>query len=168
MLAGCELITGPRLPENAIRFDPPAVYAEWWRMTEQCSALGGDLSRVAWYVVPAPSVTSADGDEVQGLYLYGDRIVVSQNSMYSGHVVRHEMLHALLKGKGHPRADFVGRCGGVVACSVRCIAEGTAPAPAARRGDRPALRDAHQRVALAGKSGHQRAGWLRPRDCHGP
>ena len=128
-LAGCELITGPRLPENAVRFDPPTVYTEWWRMTEQCSALGGDLSRIAWYVVPEASVTSADGDEVQGLYLYGDRIVLSQSSMYSGPVVRHEMLHAMLKGKGHPRADFVGRCGGVVACSVRCIGEGTAPSP---------------------------------------
>ena len=128
-LAACTVITGPPLPENAVRFDPPAVYAEWWRMTEQCSALGGDLTRVAWYRVPASSITSDDGDEVKGLYLYGDRIVLAQNTIHDGQVVRHEMLHALLKGKGHPRADFVGRCGGVVSCSVRCIAEGTAPRP---------------------------------------
>ncbi|HYC51462.1 MAG TPA: hypothetical protein VEB19_10180 [Gemmatimonadaceae bacterium] len=127
LLAGCELMTGPALPTGAVRFDPPAIYAEWWRMAEQCSALGGDLSRVAFYSVPDKILTRDDGDEVQGVYLYGDRIVLTQRSMYAGHVVRHEMLHALLKGKGHPRADFVGRCGGVVTCSVKCIEEGKAP-----------------------------------------
>jgi hypothetical protein len=128
MLTACELITGPQLPEGAVRMDPLPVYEEWWRMTEQCSALGGDFSRVAWYVVPGASRISVKGiRDVQGIWLYGDRIVFAGNSIRDGQLVRHEMLHALLQGKGHPRADFLGRCGGLVACNERCRAEGKAP-----------------------------------------
>ena len=127
-LAACDLITGPQLPEGAVRMDPLPVYAEWWRMTEQCAALGGDFDRVAWYVVPGTTSISANGiRDVQGIWLYGDRIVFAASAIRDGQLVRHEILHALLQGKGHPRADFVGRCGGLVACNPRCRAEGRAP-----------------------------------------
>jgi len=56
--------------------------------------------------------------------------VLASEAVESGAVVRHEMLHALLgraKHGTHPRAQFVGRCGGVVACDDDCLADGGPP-----------------------------------------
>jgi hypothetical protein len=41
-----------------------------------------------------------------------------------GPVVRHEMLHALLRVGGHPREAFIDRCLGVVSCIGDCLEEG--------------------------------------------
>lgn len=38
LLGACEIATAP-LPHGAERFDPPAVYAQWWSLTEQCSGI---------------------------------------------------------------------------------------------------------------------------------
>ena len=45
-----------------------------------------------------------------------------------GAIIRHEMLHALLGSKGHPREEFLGRCAGYVTCTSKC-AEDAGPAP---------------------------------------
>lgn len=61
----------------------------------------------------------------------GNRIVLAEGVADEGPSVRHEMLHALLGKKvaGHPRAEFVGRCGGTVYCSSQCLKDGgSAPA----------------------------------------
>jgi hypothetical protein len=53
----------------------------------------------------------------------------------AGDLVRHEMLHAILGGGGHPRDMFVRRCGGVVVCIKECLSDGGSappPDPAAR------------------------------------
>ncbi len=39
------------------------------------------------------------------------------------------MLHALLGTSGHPRVDFLDRCGGTVSCDQGCVAEAGPPPP---------------------------------------
>jgi hypothetical protein len=128
---GCESSTAP-LPTGAQRFVPPDVYRQWWALTEACSGLRGDLAAITWYDVPgAESIPAAHGQTQQGEWRSsGNRIVLAGNARLEGDLVRHEMLHALLRLGAHPRQSFVGRCGNVVVCTGRCLAEaGPAPPP---------------------------------------
>lgn len=106
--------------------DPLPVYAEWWSMTEECSGLTGEFSRIEWYVVPGASSFRSGGRDASGIYSNG-RIVLAGNAQRAGDLVRHEMLHALLNRLGHPRDAFVARCGGMVGCQFECPDELTAP-----------------------------------------
>ena len=119
-LAACGLITGP-LPPGAERFAPPAVYARWWSMTEACSAHSGDLSVVQWYRVPGMGFLH-EGQEVSGFWASRtNRIVLADEVIEQGPVVRHEMLHALLQTTGHPRSQFLGACASVLTCRNVCV-----------------------------------------------
>jgi len=120
-----------------VRFTPPSVYRQWWTLTEQCSGRQGSFDAVSWYVVP-DSVTLPGTNGFNGeWYSAGDRIVLAggEDGISTGDLVRHEMLHAILRGGGHPRDMFVGRCGGVVVCAAECLSDGgpaPPPDPAAR------------------------------------
>ena len=129
--AACRSIADPELPANAEQFEPPAVYARWWAMTEACSRLSGDLSSVSWFVVPGVTTVLLDGKAVEGYWSLGsNRIVIAGGGKLVGGIVRHEMLHALIKGRGHPRAKFLDDCGGVVSCTEACISDaGPPPSP---------------------------------------
>jgi hypothetical protein len=101
-------------------------------LTEACSGLQGDFTRIAWFRVPgAESIPLGDGTLVNGRWdPVSNRIVLAEQSARFGDLVRHEMLHALLQGGGHPRDAFIGRCGGTVVCEALCIKDaGPAPPP---------------------------------------
>jgi hypothetical protein len=151
--AACESPTG--LPPGAQRFQPPAVYRQWWTLTESCSGLQGSFDAVRWYLVPNTNTLPLDdGEMVNALWdPNGNRIIIAgglddpyagdvARHPYSGDLVRHEMLHALLHGAGHPREAFIGRCGGVVVCTTGCDAgpsAASAPDPKAVLVDPSAL-----------------------------
>lgn len=128
-IVACESPTAP-LPVGAEPFEAPAVYARWWEITKECSGLSGDLSSIRWYVVPGVmDIAYKDGSRVAGWYdSRSHRIVVAGEQQLFGDVIRHEMLHALLRVRGHPRGMFIQRCGGVVVCVDKCISDG-GPAP---------------------------------------
>ena len=122
------------LPESAIPFSPPSVYAHWWAMTEQCSGLAEPMTDISWYQVPGVSAFSAHDTYLAGEWLSsGNRIVLADSASGEGALVRHEMLHALLQRGGHDREYFLGRCAGVVSCLKECVADAgpasVAPAP---------------------------------------
>ena len=119
-LAACNLIPGP-LPPGAKLFAPPAVYAHWWAMTEACSGRSGDLGAVHWYRVPGSQFVL--GEQSVGGYWshYANRIVIAEQSIEQGPMVRHEMLHALLQTGKHPRSQFLGACASLVACQGICV-----------------------------------------------
>jgi hypothetical protein len=122
MLAGCHSVTDP-LPENAARFTPPAVYSRWWAMTEACSGYTGSLATVEWYKVPGPQFTH-NGHEAGGYYnIQDNQIVLAEDFVETGKLVRHEMLHALLRVGGHPRAQFLGACASRVMCLGSCLSD---------------------------------------------
>jgi len=128
LLNACDS-TGPSLPPGAMRFVPPAVYQEWWALTEQCSGTTADSSAVTWYRLPrGAGIPLGDGTFVNGRWdAVENRIILDGESEFAGDLVRHEMLHALLRAGGHPRAMFIGRCGGVVVCTKACISDGGPP-----------------------------------------
>lgn len=120
-LMACDVPTAP-LPVGAVRFEPPAVYDWWWNITRECSGLTGSLRDVSWYVVPgATSIVSPDGDTVAGVwYSFPNRIVLAGDDQFRGDLVRHEMLHALLRSGRHPGEMFLGQCAGDVVCEGPC------------------------------------------------
>jgi hypothetical protein len=124
LAVGCSDIFGPRLPGEAMLLDPiPPEFDGWWALAERCSGVQGDFEAVRWYIVPdATTIPGSDG--AAGQYHSGKhRIVVAESSVRNGYTVRHEMLHALLRGGGHPRALFLEQCGGVVSCGGDCRAQ---------------------------------------------
>jgi len=130
-ILACRELTAP-LPAGAIAWNPPARFALWWQMTESCSGRRGDLRAIRWYVVPNVSSIDVDGEQVQGVTFGTDRIVLAEPYRLDGSLVRHEMLHALLRVGGHPRDAFLVACDGIVVCDSVCEADAggrTAPAP---------------------------------------
>jgi hypothetical protein len=118
------------LVDGAERFEPPPVYDLWWEMVSACSGEGAPLSRVKWYVVPGASTVAVHGDHYAGYWSEaGNAIVLAEASMLDGSLVRHEMLHSLIEQVGHSRSNFLGRCGGVVACDQRCVGDAGALPP---------------------------------------
>lgn len=121
-VTACSRITGP-LPPNAEQFTAPAVYARWWAMTEACSGRSGDLAAVQWFHTPGFTL-SDNGQDVVGYWNSGsNRIVLAKDYTDDGAAVRHEMLHALLRVPGHPRAQFLGVCTSLVGCTGICVTD---------------------------------------------
>ena len=149
LAVACTPATAVDVPVTAIPFTPPARFALWWRMTEACSGTTGDLASVSWYVVPNATTLDLDGERVNGYWLRNpDRIVLADAHRVDGPLVRHEMLHALLRAPEHSRAKFLTACDGIVVCDGPCEAEtgGRPPPPASARELRP--RDVDPRVEV--------------------
>lgn len=88
------------------------LYQEWWRKTEQCSGMSGDMAGVTFYAVDSPSGAISLGREVaHGWWIRdGNRIYLPANALAEEWLVRHEMLHALLQRGSHPNDMFVKAC----------------------------------------------------------
>jgi hypothetical protein len=132
LTSGCGDLFGPRLPRGAQPFAPPAVYARWWGMVEACSGRSGDLASVRWYAVPGAESLELRGERIGGYYdRAAHHVVLAGEMQLAAPLVRHEMLHALLREHRHPRGAFLGDCAGTVTCAGECVREaGPPPAPA--------------------------------------
>lgn len=120
--SSCGGVTAP-IPPNAQRFSPPAIYARWWKMTEACSGRTGAIAAVEWYRTPG-AVFEYDGTTAGGYWsATGNLIVLAGGETDDGALVRHEMLHALLRVRGHPRGQFLGACESLVVCQDSCISD---------------------------------------------
>ncbi|HEU5153688.1 MAG TPA: hypothetical protein VFU03_03050 [Gemmatimonadales bacterium] len=115
LLSGCSALSPsePILPAGATEIPIPASYLEWHAKTEACSGLKGEFSTIKFYVVPGvETFSTADGAKVGEWTSDGvtSRIVIAGNYQNFEMVVRHELLHSLLRKEGHPTEYFVDRC----------------------------------------------------------
>ena len=121
-LLACTGITDPSLPP-AERFEPPTQYLGWWREMQQCSARSARLDAVRFYrVLPTPGRDSLHFSHPESGEYYDGAWVPRWNAIYlaagqtmTPGLVRHEMLHALLRDVRHPPAYFAGKCARLVA-----------------------------------------------------
>jgi hypothetical protein len=165
-VSACTSPTEPQFPGDALALDVQPQFVLWWRMTEACSGRRGDLSAIRWYVQPGVEALHIPGDAGDyGAYWWasGNRILLTERAVTDGWLVRHEMLHALLGRAGHPRGEFVDRCGGIVTCTGECQREagsGPQPAPDAVEIDATEL-DVSVSVVPAPTFGiHDNGGWF--------
>ncbi|MBK9065724.1 MAG: hypothetical protein IPL76_02420 [Gemmatimonadetes bacterium] len=105
LLGGCSRFA----PDDAERFEPPAVYHAWWSQTEQCSGRTGNIARVQWFKVPGHAFECPTGS-CAGRWEDNHSIYVAEDWLEHEMVVRHEMLHELLNGSGHPDPPFGDPC----------------------------------------------------------
>ena len=96
-------------PAGSQSWEPPSVYREWWAATEACSGLRGSFDRVEWMIVPGESFECASGQCV-GHWHPDQRIFLASDWTDHEMVVRHEMLHALMRRSGHPNPPFGNGC----------------------------------------------------------
>lgn len=90
-----------------VEIDPPTVYRTWWESVEECSAIGGDFDGVRWFAVYG----FGDGAGILGQWNELREITVRSDVWLDPEVVRHEVLHDLLRGdRLHQRAEWA-TCG---------------------------------------------------------
>ncbi len=92
-------------PAGSQSWEPPAIYREWWAATEACSGLSGNFDRVEWMIVPGESFECASGQCV-GHWDPDHKIFIADEWKEHEMVVRHEMLHDLMRRSGHPNPPF--------------------------------------------------------------
>jgi hypothetical protein len=127
-VGACREIVDPPLPDGTTPFTPPSYYTTWWAMTTACSGVTGNPQDLHWFVVPSGTSIVLDGAQLSGYWSEAsNRIVLRDDATNDGAVVRHEMLHALIRVGGHPRQYFVDRCGGTVDCVTACMADAGPP-----------------------------------------
>ena len=90
------------------QFEPPAVYLEWWKDLEVCSGTRGDYERVQWFTADSLSI---DGKDALGLWGAPHDIYLIHTVKNTSWVVKHEMLHDLLRFKGRAhRSRLFDQC----------------------------------------------------------
>jgi hypothetical protein len=114
LATGCTHAEPEAPPREAERYFPGPLYATWWTLTEQCAGVTGALSNVQWYAVTAATIPTPAGERVGVWYPHTNSIALVRQRLHSGRLVRHEMLHALLRTSDHPREYFDSRCAGIV------------------------------------------------------
>lgn len=101
-------------PAGATAVDLGARFAAAWQATEQCSGLAGEPAGVPVFSVPGDHIL-LDGRPVVAYWASTtNSIYIASFYLPSDPVLRHEILHSLLRTGGHPREYFVTRCGSVV------------------------------------------------------
>lgn len=101
-------------PPDAMRGDPPAVYATWYAQTETCTGVTGDFGRVRWFTVPGERWWDPVWSQyVIGTFRLPHDIYVAESHIANIDVVKHEAIHDLLQGGAADDPRF-GQCSGIV------------------------------------------------------
>ena len=119
LAAACDGVTAPR---DAVAFAPPVKYLTLWRTVEVCAGRTGNFDDVLWFTTPGSAQGGGGPDAVGTWWPFLNRIYLNERYVGREDVVRHEMLHAIVRGKGHGRV-FVQGCGDLVGCDGDCLRE---------------------------------------------
>lgn len=116
---------------DARQMAPLPRYSVWWEMAKSCSGVNRDVASVTFYSDPN---TQARVDESANDIVVGEwnsasnSIVLLDSYVTNPTVVRHEMVHALLRAGGHPAPTFRDDCSGIVSCMGQCARQVGDPA----------------------------------------
>src|SRR5689334_22501276 len=91
-----DVTSPPPLPPGTESLTALTQYNSWWNDTENCSGLRGDLSRIAWFMVPNTDEFEYRGKSFNGYWWSVHWVVLASPFIDDPGVVRHEMLHDLL------------------------------------------------------------------------
>lgn len=99
-LSSCAGPTDPQyqVPVSGREVDAPQVYAEWWVEVQEDAGIERSLDRVRFFSVPRPWYNQRYGRTVHGLWVPDGRIYIVDYLLRAEGLVKHEMLHELLRG----------------------------------------------------------------------
>lgn len=100
VLSACAGPTDPQylVPSSGREVDIPGVYSEWWAEVQEDAGIEASLQRVRLFSVPRPWYNHRYGRTVQGLWVPDGRIYLVDYLLRAEGLVKHEMLHELLRG----------------------------------------------------------------------
>lgn len=90
-LAACSSPT--ELPPNALPFEPPALYAQWWVEVSACTGTDRPFEEIEWSGVPG-GPWQVHGYWAIGQYVPPRSIYLADHLLADQRVVKHEMIHA--------------------------------------------------------------------------
>lgn len=93
-----------------VEITPPPVYSQFWGEIEVCSGAEGDFREVRWFV--ARDVVP--GSDILGRRTSDSEIIVRSDLWLDGDVVRHEILHQLLRGDHDHQSMSWSDCADIV------------------------------------------------------
>jgi hypothetical protein len=101
----------PFAPPRGVPFTPPSWYRALYEHDVGCSDKTRRFEELRWYWIPGGGF-SYDGQRDAGLTeSSAGQIFIAESFLANPVVVRHEMLHAILrKTNGHPHEFFYVRC----------------------------------------------------------
>jgi len=102
LLTGCAF-----MPEDAVPFEPPALYHDLWDSAQACTGRRGDFSQLRFFVVEGISFDTPQGPATG--WTEGTTITLASEWVDHPLVVKHELIHAL-GIDGHPYVPFVDPC----------------------------------------------------------
>lgn len=117
LATGCTDILGglPLEHSDAIELPRDQWLRDMWTALQSCSGRHRSFNAVEFYYVRRETLTSTGGVQTLGQFFPAtNRIYVIEAKRNDADVVRHEMMHALIRDKmGHPPEYFSdkGRCG---------------------------------------------------------
>lgn len=97
-------------PDGLVRrtFEPSLQYRAWWAQISQCSGRTGDLPRIRFFVAVHPvsiggrQFPCGDGAFCNGIWEAPHDITLAPALTGDERLVKHEMLHELIREAGHP------------------------------------------------------------------
>lgn len=99
-------------PDGAIPLEVPSVYRQWWAELEQCAQRSADFDRLRFWKVKG-EVFPCPGGPCAGRWQSPHHVYLADKWVDNAALVKHEMLHDLLRTGDHPVAIF-----GVAGCNV--------------------------------------------------
>jgi len=108
----CGSIVDPEItvPPDAVMTGPLQEYATWYRAMEICTGVSGDFSLVRWFSVPGERWWDPRWQQYAiGTWRAPHDIYIADAHLDNEFVVKHEMIHDLLRG-GHTHDPRFEEC----------------------------------------------------------
>lgn len=110
-LSACSGPTDPgyQVPVSGREVEIPYIYYQWWDEVQEDAEIEASLDRLRLFSVPQPWFNRRYGRTVLGLWVPDGRIYMVQYLLLAEGLVKHEMLHELLRGDqthAHPLFDL--------------------------------------------------------------
>jgi len=123
----CEGLFEPEFPPMALTLEPPPEYRVWWEVVESCSGRKASFDAVSWFRVPAGHLEVRGESALGAWFVSGNRIALADGFRNQAYLVRHEMLHSILRDGSHPKEYFQGACADEVICGRECKTSSALP-----------------------------------------
>ena len=112
LFSSCSLLSDPWDGPSVTleRFPAFPEYEVWWEELQACSGRRGDLSKIRFFLAVAPLSASGrqfvcgrNGQECAGEWVAPHDVYLAPGFVTSERIVKHEMLHDLIRDGSHPR-----------------------------------------------------------------